>query len=90
MNDRELCETFGISPKEVEREVDRVESGDYSSWDFSRAMMGSPIDNDRLEMISAPVGESRIKAMKRITDETGMTRAEFVRRAIDHELLAMS
>ena len=90
MNDKELCETFGISLEYVEQEVDKVESGDYSSWDFSRVMMGSPMDNEKLEMISAPVGESRIKAIKRITEETGITRSEFVRRAIDHELLAMS
>lgn len=90
MNDMELCEMFGISLEDAEREVEKVEAGDYSSWDFSRVMVGSPMDNEKLEMISAPVGESRIRAMKRITKEMGITRAEFVRRAIDHELLAMS
>ena len=90
MNDVELCEMFGISLEDAEREVEKVEAGDYSSWDFSRVMVGSPMDNEKLEMISAPVGESRIRAMKRITKEMGITRAEFVRRAIDHELLAMS
>lgn len=89
MNDVELCEMFGISLEDAEREVEKVEAGDYSSWDFSRVMVGSPMDNEKLEMISAPVGESRVRAMKRITKEMGITRAEFVRRAIDHELLAM-
>ncbi len=89
MNDKELCEMFGISIEDVESEVEKVESGDYSSWDFSRVMMGSPMENEKLEVISTPVGESRIKAIKRITEEKGITRSEFVRRAIDHELLAM-
>lgn len=90
MNDRELCEMFGITLDDVEREVGRVERGDYSSWDFSRAIMGSPMKEEKLKMISAPVGESRIAAMKRVTEEQGITRAEFVRRAIDHELMAMA
>jgi len=41
-------------------------------------------------MVSAPVGESRIAAMKRIAKEQGISRAEFIRRAIDHELIAMA
>lgn len=90
MNDKELCEMFGISIEDAEREVEKLEAGDYSSWDFSRVMMGSPMDNEKLEVISTPIGESRLKAIKRITDEQGITRSEFVRRAIDHELLAMS
>lgn len=88
MNDKELCEMFGITLEDVEREAGKIERGDYSSWDFSRVMMGSPMQNERMEMISAPVGESRIKAMKRVTREQGISRAEFVRRAIDHELMA--
>ena len=63
MNDRELCEMFGITLEEVEREVDKIEAGDYSDWDFSRAMMGSPMREEKMKMISAPVGESRIAAM---------------------------
>lgn len=90
MNDKELCEMFGITLDDVEREVEKVEKGDYSSWDFSRAMMGSPMQHERMEMVSAPVGESRIAAMKRITKEQGISRAEFIRRAIDHELIAMA
>lgn len=90
MNDRELCEMFGITIDEVEREVGKVERGDYSSWDFSRAIMGSPMKEEKLKMISAPVGESRIAAMKRIAKEQGISRAEFIRRAIDHELIAMA
>ncbi len=37
---------------------------------------------------AAPVGESRIAAMQRVAKERGISRAEFVRQAIDHELLS--
>lgn len=88
MNDRELCEMFGITLEDVTREVDKLENGDLSSWDFSRAMMGSPMQKERMGMVSAPVPESRIAAMKRIAREQGISRAEFIRRAIDDALLA--
>lgn len=88
MNDRELCEMFGITLEEAEREVDKIEAGDYSDWDFSCAMMGSPMREEKMRMISAPVGESRIAAMQRVAKERGISRAEFVRQAIDHELLS--
>lgn len=90
MNDEELCEVFGTTLEDVEHEVAKVEAGDYSSFDFSRVIMGSPMREERLRMISAPIGESRIAAIKRVTSEQGISRAEFVRRAIDHELMAMS
>lgn len=88
MNDGELCEMFVITLEEVEREVDKIEAGDYSDWDFSRAMMGSPMREEKMRMISAPVGEPRIAAMQRVAKERGISRAEFVRQAIDHELLS--
>lgn len=88
MNDKELCEMFGMKLDEVETLVEKVEAGDYSDFDFSRVMLGSPMREEKMEMISAPVGQSRIAAIKRVTEELGISRAEFVRRAIDHELLA--
>ena len=88
MNDRELCELFGTTIEDVEREVDKVESGDYSSFDFSKVTMGRPLVKEKMETISTPVPASRVAAMRRATKELGITRAEFVRRAIDHELMA--
>lgn len=35
MNDKELCMMFGTTPDDVEREVEKVEAGDYSSFDPS-------------------------------------------------------
>lgn len=88
MNDEELCMMFGTTLDDVEREVEKVEAGDYSSFDFSRVTDGIPMQEDKLRTISAPIGESRLAAIKRITKEQGITRSEFIRRAIDHELMA--
>ena len=43
---------------DVEGEVAKVEAGDYSSFDFSRAIMGSPMQGERSKTSSAPIGES--------------------------------
>ncbi len=90
MTDEELCEMFATNAEEVEREVAKVEAGDYSSFDFSRTIIGRPIVKEEMTTISTPVPVSRIAAMRRATDELGITRAEFVRRAIDHELLSIA
>lgn len=50
--DEELCEMFGISLEDVDREVSKVEAGDYSSWDFSRVMHGNPMQKDRMKIIT--------------------------------------
>ena len=88
MNDRELCEIFGISLEEVEDEVARIEAGDYSGYDFSRVIPGRPIaEKDEMTMVSASIPSSRIKAIKSVTDREGISRSDFIRRAIDRELL---
>lgn len=90
MNDRELCEMFGTTLEEVEADVARYEAGDFSDFDFSKVIVGRPLVKDELENITTPVAASRIQAMKVATKKQGITRSEFVRRAIDHELLAMA
>ena len=88
MNDQELCESFGITLEEVQREIDAVESGDLSRYDFSKTIPGRPQDHDKMRNISAPVQASRIAAMNEASRRQGISRSEFIRRAIDHELLA--
>jgi hypothetical protein len=90
MSDEELCEMFGTSLEEVGRGVAKVEEGDYSDFDFSRAMPGRPMEREKMEMITATVPASRVAAMRRVTDRLGISRAEFVRTAIDNELMSMA
>ncbi len=55
------------------------------------AIRGRPrMTDEPLDSITVKVPHSRIVAMKRVQKETGMTKSEFVRRAIDNELMAMS
>lgn len=91
MNDRELCELFGTTIEDVERGVAKVESGDYFDFDFSEVTMGRPfitIEKEKMETISTSVPKSRVAAMREVTERLGISHSEFVRRAIEHELLA--
>ncbi|KFI44921.1 Ribbon-helix-helix protein, copG family [Bifidobacterium bohemicum] len=90
MNDEELYRFFGTTENDVDRTVDKVETGDYSDFDFSRVMQGRPMEKERMETVSAPVAQSRVKAMNRAAKAQGISRSEFIRRAIDRELMALS
>lgn len=88
MNDKELSKAFGTTLEDIEREVAAVESGDFSAFDFSRTVMGRPMVEDKMESISLKIPHSRIVAIERAAKEQGLTRSEFMRRAIDRELVA--
>ena len=88
MNDQELCELFGTTLEAVEQDAEAIEAGDFSAFDFSQAMLGRPMEEEKMDTISLKVPHSRVVAMERAAREQGVTRSEFVRRAIDRELLA--
>lgn len=88
MRDEQLLAEFGLTEEEVERIVSKVESDDLSDFDDSRVMEGRPMEREPMETISLKIPRSRIKAVNRMAKEAGISRSEFVRRAIDNELVA--
>lgn len=90
MNDKELCKIFGLTIEDIEQEIAAVESGDLTAFDFGRATIGRPMSDDKMDSISLKIPRSRITAIDRIAKEQGVTRSEFVRRAIDRQLVAIA
>lgn len=90
MSDKQLAEDFGLTLDEVEQIVSKVESGDLSDFDVSKAMDGRPMEREPMETISLKIPRSRVKAVNRMAKEAGVSRSEFVRRAIDNELIALA
>ncbi len=90
MNDKQLAGEFGLSLDDVERIVAKVESGDLSDFDDSRIIEGRPLEPEPLVTISLKIPRSRVTAVNRIAQEAGMSRSEFVRRAIENELIALA
>lgn len=87
MSDKKLCEMFGTTLEEVESDVEKFENGDWEGFEFSKPIVGIPVVKEKMAMVSAPVPESRIMAMQRVAKKRGISRAEFIRQAIDRELL---
>lgn len=90
MNDKQLMAEFGLTEDEVDQIVSKVESGDLSDFDTSRVMEGRPMEREPMETISLKIPRSRVKAVNRMAKEAGISRSEFVRRAIDNELIALA
>lgn len=86
MSDKELCELFDTTLEDVKREVAAVEAGDFSAFDFDHAMLGWPMEDEKMDTVSFKVPHSRVVAVDRAAKEQGMTRFEFMRRAIGREL----
>ncbi len=90
MNDAKRIEEFGLTDEEVDRIVAKIESGDLSDFDTSKIMDGRPMERESMETISLKIPSSRVKAVNRMAKEAGISRSEFVRRAIDNELVALA
>ncbi len=85
--DDEILASIGMTMEEVDSIAEACEAGDYGMWDSSRVSYGSPFEEE-MTTISIRLPKSRVEAMKRVTKDRGVTRSEFVRRAIDQELMS--
>lgn len=90
MDDKRLMQDFGLTEEEVERIVEKVESGDLSDFDASKVIDGRPLEQESMQTISLKMPCSRVKAVNRMAKEAGISRSEFLRRAIDNELIALA
>lgn len=83
--DDEILASIGMTIEDVDEIAHACEAGDYSMWDFSHVFHESPFD-DEMATMSVQLPESKIAAMKKIEEQSGVNCSEFVRRAIDQEL----
>lgn len=91
MSNEELRERFGVTADQLDAWADEYESADWSRMRFGEVINGRPrVSDEPLDSITVKIPHSRVMAMKRMQQETGVTRSEFVRRAIDHELMALA
>jgi predicted DNA binding CopG/RHH family protein len=84
--DEEILKSMGMTIEEVDEIADACEAGDYSMWDSSKVSYGNPFEEE-LTAVSVRLPKSRVNAIKRAAQDNGISRSEFIRRAIDHELL---
>ncbi len=88
MSDSELCEMFGTTLEEVESDVERYESGDLSDFKFGKPIDGRP--TAKMKTTSLKLFDFQLEAIDRAAKKEGISRSEFVRRAIDNELVTLA
>ena len=86
-HDKQILDSISLSENDLNEELGKFEEGDFSDFDFSKTIDGRPIEEEKFQMVSAPIAASRLVAIKRITSKQGISRSEFIRKAVDHELL---
>ncbi len=91
MNGEELHKKFGVTTEQLDAWADEYESDDWSHMRFGEIIVGRPKFSDEpLDSITVKVPHSRVVAIKRIQQEKGITKSDFIRRAIDHELMTIA
>lgn len=91
MSNDELHERFGVTGEQLDAWADEYENADWSQMRFGEVIKGRPkISDEPLDSITVRIPHSRIVAMSRVQKERGITKSEFVRDAIDNELMSMA
>ena len=92
MNREELHKKFGVTAKQLDTWADEYESNDWSHMRFGdEIIIGRPkVADEPLDSITVKVPHSRAVAIKRLQEEKGITKSDFVRCAIEHELMLMT
>ena len=91
MSNEQLAKKFGVTAQELERRAAEYESDDWSSMEFGEVVEGLPEVREKMDVfVSCQIQPSRAKAIDAAAKSLGINRSEFIRRAIEHELVAMS
>lgn len=91
MSNDELHARFGVTKAQLDEWAAEYESGDWSAMEFGEVTPGRPkVFDEPLDTITVKVPHSRVVAMRRISEREGTSRSDFIRRAIDNELISAS
>ena len=88
LSEQELLARFNVTAEQLDEWADEYENTDWTHMRFGRVRVGRPpLTNEDLTSVTVKIPESRATALDRIQAQTGITKSEFIRRAIDHELI---
>ncbi len=89
MKNDELHKKFGVTPEYIEESAAEYESTSWSKMRFGEIIQGRPkISDEPLKTLTVKVPESRINAIKVAAAKKGLSRSDFLRQAIDNELIS--
>ena len=91
MNNEELHKKFGVTADELDKRAAEYESTAWENMSFGEIIQGRPkLYDEELKTITVKVPASRVTAIQNVADKRGVSRSEFIRQAIDNELIALS
>ena len=91
LTEAQLDAKFGITADELERRAAEYEADDWSQMEFGEVIEGLPETKEKMDVfVSCQIQPSRAKAIDNAAKSLGINRSEFIRRAIEHELVAVS
>ncbi|MCL2807510.1 MAG: toxin-antitoxin system antitoxin subunit [Coriobacteriia bacterium] len=91
MSTEKLHKKFGVDREQLEEWASEYESESWSDMSFGQITQGRPrISREELKPITVKVPASRLLAIQQVISNKGMTQSEFLRQAIDHEIIALS
>lgn len=90
MNGDALRAKFGVTGAQLDAWAGEYEAADWSHMRFGEVVKGRPrISEEPLDSITVRIPHSRAVAISRVQEQMGITKSDFVRDAIDNELLAI-
>jgi predicted DNA binding CopG/RHH family protein len=91
MKTEELHKKFGVTDEQLDTWAAEYENESWDGMSFGKIIQGRPrLYDEELKTITVKVPASRIAAIQNAASKNGMSRSEFVRQAIDNELVAVS
>jgi predicted DNA binding CopG/RHH family protein len=91
MKTEELHKKFDVTDEQLDTRAAEYESESWDGMRFGKIIQGRPkLYAEELKTITVKVPASRIAAIQNAASKSGMSRSEFVRQAIDNELIAAS
>ena len=91
MSNDTLHKKFGVTSKQLDEWAAEYEGESWDTMSFGQIIQGRPrISSEELKPITVKVPASRVAAIQNIARKNGLSRSEFLRQAIDNEIIALS
>ena len=91
MSNDELHSKFGVTNEQLDTWAAEYESESWNKMVFGQIVQGRPrLCDEELKSITVKVPASRVAAIQNIASKNGLSRSEFLRQAIDNEIIALS
>jgi len=91
MSNDDLHKKFDVTGSRLDEWAAEYENASWDKMSFGQIVQGRPrLSNEDLKPITVKIPVSRVAAIQHIISKNGVSRSEFLRQAIDNEIIAQS